>query len=394
MRYFFYIITLLVALDAAGEFTIYTIDGEKLTATKLSFDESKDKELLYYGTEARQLKISRVNFVENNSASIAPSGDFQVSLTDGSILNCSSFVYDRGTVTVTNQILGVIELKDTLLSRVIVRKNFREEFLGQLADQNEDIVIKSNGDVSKGILNSADKNEIRFNSSSLGDVVYKISEIAAVSLVQHNKDNNRLGLWKIVFSDQSRLLGSISAITDKTLTIRVIKDLALSVSLENVVSFSYENPNFRYLSDIEPVEAVVKPHSIEGLPELKREYQKDLSARKTILSIAGKRFSKGLGVRAQTILKYKLGREYKLFHSAIGIDDCVDLSARKYADVRFYVYGDDKELFKSGIKKYGDAPEEIKVNVSSVNILELRADFGDVPEVGDWADWASARVTK
>ncbi len=108
------------------------------------------------------------------------------------------------------------------------------------------------------------------------------------------------------------------------------------------------------------------------------------------MRIAGRHYSRGVGVHATTSLRYRLDGKYERFCAEAGIDD----EAAPYGSVVFRVRGDDRELIQTPKLKGGDKPVTISVDVSGVNVLILEADAGDDLDLSDHADWAQARLIR
>ena len=108
------------------------------------------------------------------------------------------------------------------------------------------------------------------------------------------------------------------------------------------------------------------------------------------MRIAGRHYSRGIGVHATTSLRYRLDGKYERFCAEAGIDDEVG----PYGSVIFRVRGDDRELIQTPTLKGGDKPVTISVDVSGVNELVLEADAGDDLDLSDHADWAQARLIR
>ncbi len=106
------------------------------------------------------------------------------------------------------------------------------------------------------------------------------------------------------------------------------------------------------------------------------------------LSIGGQSFEHGLGTHADSILYINLKNAAQTFSASVGVDDEVSKSS---ASVEFFVLGDGKILWKSGVMK-ADAPaKQFSVNLAGVKTLMLKVgDAGDGISF-DHADWVDAR---
>lgn len=107
------------------------------------------------------------------------------------------------------------------------------------------------------------------------------------------------------------------------------------------------------------------------------------------LTLNGTAYRYGIGSHANSSLVYRLPSPFKTFHGTIGLDDesvCGDGAS-------FIVAGDGRELFRSK-RMYSMDVQNIDVDISGVNVLELRIDMGGDKDCdhGDWANiWLEAR---
>jgi alpha-galactosidase len=107
------------------------------------------------------------------------------------------------------------------------------------------------------------------------------------------------------------------------------------------------------------------------------------------LSVAGRRFERGLGVRASSRLDYRLDGEFARLEVFLGVDD----AARFRGSVEFVVIVDDKERHRSPvIRGGGRAPQQVIVPIAGCRILSLVVEDGKDGAEDDLADWCDARV--
>jgi alpha-galactosidase len=107
------------------------------------------------------------------------------------------------------------------------------------------------------------------------------------------------------------------------------------------------------------------------------------------LSVGGKVFERGFGTHAESYLRIQLDGEARKFSAEVGVDD--EVKGRP-ASVEFVVLGDDRELWKSGLLRAGDAARECSVDLSGVKVLELLVTDGGDGDAFDHADWADAKI--
>ena len=119
------------------------------------------------------------------------------------------------------------------------------------------------------------------------------------------------------------------------------------------------------------------------------EPRKNKSVEGNALTIGGKVFQRGFGTHAESVLHVNLGGGAQKFTASVGVDDEVNGNAA--SSVEFFVIGDGKTLWSSGVLHAGNAPKECVVDLSGVKKLTLKV--GDAGDGMDWdhADWADAK---
>jgi alpha-galactosidase len=105
------------------------------------------------------------------------------------------------------------------------------------------------------------------------------------------------------------------------------------------------------------------------------------------MSMHGERYEKGLGVHAESDVRFSLGGHCAAFSATIGIDDSSDGDG----SVTFQVWGDDRKLFDSGKVTAKAKPRPVRVQLGGVNELRLVVRARGSTE-GDVADWALAAL--
>jgi hypothetical protein len=144
-----------------------------------------------------------------------------------------------------------------------------------------------------------------------------------------------------------------------------------------------------FLSDLAPRAA----QRGTGLPE--PVFRKDLGFGGQPMSLGGKRFTKGLGCAANTVLLYELDRKFERFKAAVGVDDAVAGRTNPPPSVFFTVFVDGELRFESGPMFRDTPPRDVNVDVRRARTLLLRVscnwdDNGNTRN--DYGDWAEARM--
>lgn len=160
----------------------------------------------------------------------------------------------------------------------------------------------------------------------------------------------------------------------------------LELSVEEIALVEVMGGRVQYLSQLEPIR--VKESTILAPPQ---PFRMDQSSQGDALSIAGKRYPQGIGVHADSELTFDLGGRFNEFLTDIGISSRMG----DRGSVVFSVLGDGKELFNSGVVTgKATSPIEVRVSVSGVKELTLKVTNGGDLDLGDVANWGSARVVR
>jgi alpha-galactosidase len=115
--------------------------------------------------------------------------------------------------------------------------------------------------------------------------------------------------------------------------------------------------------------------------------QPNLSIMQKPLTIGGVKFDHGVGTHAESGVTIQLDGKAKWFTAKVGVDGHAN---NAIASVEFIVSGDDRELWRSGVCKWGEQPRNCRVKLDGVKSLELEVTDADDGISHDHADWADA----
>jgi len=111
--------------------------------------------------------------------------------------------------------------------------------------------------------------------------------------------------------------------------------------------------------------------------------QVDASVDGNPLSIAGKVFEQGIGTHAVSQLLIDVHGKATQFTAWVGVDD----ETGTYASVEFFVLGDGKVLYQSGIMTKGDEAKKVDVDLKGIQKMALFVSDGGDNINYDHADW-------
>jgi len=116
--------------------------------------------------------------------------------------------------------------------------------------------------------------------------------------------------------------------------------------------------------------------------------QRNKSVWEKPMTIAGKRFLRGLGTHAPSRIIYALDGQYRRFQSWVGADSATAPT------ITFELQVDGQTRWESGLMKREDAARWVDVDVAGAKTLELIVGDGGNGINGDHADWAEARLIR
>lgn len=256
-----------------------------------------------------------------------------------------------------------------------------------------DLVLDRRGSVYPGVVRRLDRTQLDLDHDELLQVVpIKILYVAGVRLA----DAGRASLPRPTDAVQVRISGRDDSVIQGTLRkIHLGKwhlspswnpEMTLVLDVEEIARVQMLGGKVQYLSQLQPVR--VSEHTILAPPQ---PYRLDQSAQGDALKIAGKRYPWGIGVHADSELTFALNGRFQEFRADIG------LAAREdqRGSVVFSVLGDGKELYRSKVVTAAEGqPIPVTLSVQGVKELTLQVTNAGDLDLGDAANWGSARVLR
>ncbi len=137
-----------------------------------------------------------------------------------------------------------------------------------------------------------------------------------------------------------------------------------------------------------------EPAKTPVLQLIRQDYEqleRGCSVIKTPLVIGQTRFEHGLGTHSVGHIRVRSPRPIARFSASIGVDHNERTSGGR-GSVVFVVSAAGRELFRSGVMRGGQPPQQVDVEPGGAGVLDLLIeDAGDGPAC-DHADWAEARI--
>jgi hypothetical protein len=269
-----------------------------------------------------------------------------------------------------------------------------DRLLRQLAggQRTRDSVRLHNGDVVEGILTALDDKSVRLEGDKKQEQVPR-PNVAAIALSSELASDLRpKGTFgRVVLANGSRLSLAKATSDGNTLTATTLFDAKVEVPLSEVRALDLFGGRAVYLSDL-------KPKRYDFTPFLDRQWPwvRDGSVAGRDMVLAGRTYTKGIGLHSESRLTYDLGGGYQRFEALVGIDDRTGRENGREGSVRIGVLVDGKAQDVGGDKELTprSGPRVVKVNVAGARELTLVVEFGRGEDVLDHVDWANARLVK
>jgi len=119
-----------------------------------------------------------------------------------------------------------------------------------------------------------------------------------------------------------------------------------------------------------------------GVPKVNKSF------RDTPLIIGNQEFPRGVGTTATSSLLINVNGKGKTFHTGVGVDNCSD----ERGSVNFYILGDKKILWESGLMKKGDSAKIVDLDIRGVSKIGLLISDGGDGNSNDYADWIETKI--
>ncbi len=114
--------------------------------------------------------------------------------------------------------------------------------------------------------------------------------------------------------------------------------------------------------------------------------QKNKSILGSSIKMDEKVYERGVGVHAKSKFMVDLDGKAKSFKAIVGVDD----GGKEVSSLNFYVLGDKKILFESGVLKKGEI-KDINLNIEGIEIFALYVSDAKDGQSRDYANFANAR---
>ncbi|MCH7987782.1 MAG: NPCBM/NEW2 domain-containing protein [Planctomycetes bacterium] len=327
------------------------------------------------------------------------SGNLKRSLVvfiDGSQITCRKVTTAGETISLESERLGAITLALSTVRSIRfdvpnIQFDASWKAIAQRKLKNDLIVIPKEKvlDPVRGVIGGIDENNVIFlldgeeipvKREKTYGVVYARNNVpgspAVCTISLDNSD--RVSVQRIVWNGES-------------FQARIADGVDVMIAVHAVTVLDFSAGKVRYLSEIEPRDVEYTPFFDDEAERELIKYRRNKNQQGNPLRLGKQQFARGLWIHSKTILRYRIGSDFRRFQAVMGIDYPVASKGR--GDVHVVISGDGKILLEADVKGT-DPPRNLDLDVSGVRDLEILVDFGGDLSIADHLVLAEARVIK
>ena len=323
----------------------------------------------------------------------------QVELIDGSLLACSQIRSSGKKATVTSPSLGSLSLSISAVRSIRFASSDTDldsawnELRGRQRNDDSLVIRKQNErtavlDYIDGVMGDFDENSIKFLFD--GDEISVKRERVFGIVFYRRETSGGDPFCRVELNDSSivnaKAVSSALASKGEQFRIHLAAGPEVSVPFQALRTLDFSLSKVRYLSDLEPRDVKYTPYF-----DVVWEYRRDRNLDGGMLRLGNTSYARGLAIHSKTLLRYRIGTEYRRFQAVMGIDRVI--SDRNLGDVHVVFSGDGKQLLEADVRG-ADEPRLIDLDVSGVRDFEILVDFGADLDIADHLDLADARFLK
>lgn len=382
-------VLLMLLATAMPPVEVATLNGEQRTGTleRLTAEEA----VLKGATGLDRVPASDLLKIRVPGAAVpAPAESaFEVRLTDNSLLRVTAFTSTTSEARVTHPLLGSIKVPLAVVHSVRLAPQDAKvdaewkQLLSRTSTKDQ-VAIRKNDvlDHLDGVVGSIDDATVKFQLDG-EDIPVKRERVFGL-IYSKREINTARTTATIDLTTADKLSARVVTWEEDTWKIKLASGIDVSAPTSSVQVVDYSLGKIAYLSDLKPRDVKYTPFF-----DLIWEYRRDRSLDGRPLSVGNKTYSKGLALHSLTVLKYRIGGDYRRFQTVIGIDD--DIRA---GNVDVTIKGDSRVLFK-GSARAGQPPQPLDLDVTGIVELEITVGYGDDElDIGDRLNMADARLLK
>jgi hypothetical protein len=193
--------------------------------------------------------------------------------------------------------------------------------------------------------------------------------------------------------------------SDDSITAKTLANAEVTVSLADIREFDFEVGRVLHLSDLEPstfewtpfISGGVESGNLQSLFAIAKN-QAFSGSPLSLYSNSGfgagpsvtRQFTRGMALRSQTRLIYRIPDGFTRLVGWVGIDPAV----RPRGNIKLLIEGDGKALFTTDVTGADPEPIELSLDIEGVRRLSVRVLFGEAGDLGDRVHLCELRAVK
>jgi hypothetical protein len=396
---------LVAAFAAAPDVAVSTVQGKTV---KGAFQELS-ADALTVKADGKDVAVPlaellQVSFAKPTPLKIDPKTTFTVTLVDGTELACTKFTSNGTEAKLQSPVFGQLKLPVNSVAsvRLMPVTAAIESRWGELRkrDTRKDLLVVPRPkppesaktlDFVQVVVAGITDEEVSF---AFGGMEQKLprSRFFGVVFARPKQDGEK-PVCSVKLAGGGPLKVSRVRWDGTTMKARLLAGVNVEIPAASVSMLDFSLGKVQYLADMEPREEDFTPFFDDDL-KLSRSlfrYRRNKTDLNKKLQLGKTTYDRGLWIHSRTLLKYRIGGDYRRFRAVMGIDH--DAAKDGIGIVSVVIKGDTKKLFE-GTVRWSDPPRDLDLDVSNVQMLEITVDYGDNDATGDHLDLCEARVIK
>lgn len=315
----------------------------------------------------------------------------EIVLVNGSRFPCTKVGVADGKAALDSPLLGSFSIPQSAVASIRFQEANDEvdevwnELRSRSLKRDLLVVLKQNNvlDHLDGVIGGLDDRFVRFLLDG-SEIPLKREKVFGLIYARRETPIPK-SFCEVSFTNSG--LARLDAISwDGKQLVGILDGAEVHLPIDTLRRLDFSRGKLRYLSDMEPREVKYTPFF-----DITWKYWRDRTRNGNPIRLGKTTYRRGLWIHSKTILRYRLGRDYRRFQTVMGIDQETVENSRD-GKVHVVISGDGKVLLESDVS-WVDKPRVLDVDVSGVLDLEILVDFAG-NDIADHLVLADAKVIK
>jgi hypothetical protein len=340
--------------------------------------------------------VLEIRFLKSKKQRSDNSKRSQVVFVDGSQITCKKVTTTGETISLESDRLGAIKLALSTVQSIRfdvsnIQFDASWKAITQRKLKNDLIVIPKETvlDPVRGVVGGIDENNVIFLLDG-EEIPVKREKTYGVVFARENVPNSP-AVCEVTLDNFDHVHVQRIFWDGVSFQARIADGVEVRLAGHVVTALDFSAGKVRYLSQIEPRDVEYTPFFDDEAERELIKYRRNKNQQGNPLRLGKQQFTRGLWIHSKTILRYRIGSDFRRFQAVMGIDFPVASKGR--GDVHVVISGDGKTLLEADVKGT-DSPRNLDLDVSGIRDLEILVDFGGDLSIADHLVLAEARVIK